>query len=60
MLHDKGSHLDYDHILNISEGIAQGMAFLHGSRPPMLHRDLKSLNVLVLPLILSVVDFHHI
>lgn len=26
---------------------AKGMAFLHGNKPPFLHRDLKSLNLLV-------------
>merc|ERR1711991_1037426 len=28
-------------------GPAKGMAYLHGYKPPIIHRDLKSLNLLV-------------
>jgi serine/threonine protein kinase len=33
--------------LRIASDIANGMAFLHGINPPLLHRDLKSPNVLL-------------
>jgi serine/threonine protein kinase len=29
------------------QGIAAGMSFLHNATPPVLHRDLKSANVLL-------------
>ncbi len=31
----------------IALDVGQGLAYLHSSRPPILHRDLKSLNVLI-------------
>lgn len=31
----------------IALGCCRGVAFLHAQRPPIIHRDLKSLNVLV-------------
>jgi serine/threonine protein kinase len=34
-------------LLNMATDIARGMCYLHGQNPPVLHRDLKSLNVLV-------------
>src|SRR5690606_12138450 len=33
--------------LKIAKDIASGMLFLHSARPPIIHRDLKSPNVLV-------------
>jgi serine/threonine protein kinase len=33
--------------LGIALDVAQGMSYLHGHKPPILHRDLKSLNILV-------------
>ncbi|PRW59026.1 Serine threonine- kinase CTR1 [Chlorella sorokiniana] len=33
--------------LNIALGIAKGMHYLHSRQPPVIHRDLKSMNVLV-------------
>ncbi len=32
---------------NIALGIARGMAYLHGHQPPVIHRDLKSQNILI-------------
>lgn len=34
-------------VLSATMDMARGMAYLHGRRPPVLHRDLKSPNVLV-------------
>jgi len=33
--------------LSIAKQIAKGMLFLHTNDPPIIHRDLKSLNVLL-------------
>ena len=33
--------------LAMAQDAARGMRYLHGCRPPVLHRDLKSLNILV-------------
>ena len=35
------------HKLNMANGIARGMAYLHGQQPPVLHRDLKPENILI-------------
>jgi len=35
--------------LRIARDIAEGMRFLHSATPPIIHRDLKSPNVLVSP-----------
>jgi Protein tyrosine and serine/threonine kinase len=32
---------------SIVQGVGRGMAYLHGLRPPVLHRDLKSPNILL-------------
>jgi len=37
--------------------IAKGMNYLHTQEPPILHRDLKSLNLLVYEQVLSSSDF---
>jgi hypothetical protein len=36
-------------MLKIAKDIAKGCAFLHSANPPVIHRDLKSPNVLVRP-----------
>jgi len=33
--------------MKLAIGTARAMAYLHGLKPPVLHRDLKSLNILV-------------
>jgi len=40
-------HLDWSIRLGFARDIAAGMRFLHNRQPPMLHRDLKSENVLL-------------
>jgi len=37
----------WDITLKIALGTARGMNYLHCSKPPILHRDLKSLNILL-------------
>jgi tRNA A-37 threonylcarbamoyl transferase component Bud32 len=37
----------WDKRLRIMKDVAKGAAFLHGCRPPIIHRDLKSQNVLL-------------
>eukprot|EP00884_Botryococcus_braunii_P004411 jgi/Botrbrau1/13971/Bobra.117_2s0001.1 len=39
--------LSWPRRLSMALDAAKGMSFLHGSRPPVLHRDLKSPNILV-------------
>jgi len=34
-------------IMQIVKDIAQGLRFLHASKPPTLHRDLKAKNILI-------------
>lgn len=34
-------------IMQIVRDIAQGLRFLHASKPPILHRDLKAKNILI-------------
>ena len=47
LLHNRAFPLHADTALGFLEGVAQGMRFLHGALPPVLHCDLKSANVLV-------------
>lgn len=39
--------LDYDIVTKLLEGLVSGLMFLHGASPPILHKDIKSANVLV-------------
>eukprot|EP01133_Synstelium_polycarpum_P007241 gene7241-8418_t len=39
--------MDWSTILKIAKDIASGMAFLHNISPPLVHRDLKSPNILL-------------
>ena len=47
LLHNKCVPLDTDLALPMLRDIVQGMRFLHAGRPPVIHGDLKSSNVLV-------------
>src|SRR3990167_5380776 len=46
-LGDKSNEVGWDIRLKIALDIAEGMRFLHNVNPPILHRDLKSPNVLI-------------
>jgi serine/threonine protein kinase len=47
-VHQKTIEFDWSLKLKIAIDIANGMAFLHSAKPPIVHRDLKSPNVLVI------------
>jgi serine/threonine-protein kinase CTR1 len=48
ILQDKSVAIDYNLILKILTAIAEGLLYLHLHKPqPILHRDLKSANILV-------------
>eukprot|EP01103_Thecamoeba_quadrilineata_P007901 TRINITY_DN17723_c0_g1_i1.p1 TRINITY_DN17723_c0_g1~~TRINITY_DN17723_c0_g1_i1.p1 ORF type:complete len:1221 (-),score=174.69 TRINITY_DN17723_c0_g1_i1:174-3554(-) len=46
-LHNPKNELDWHLRLRISHDIAKGCAFLHNCSPPVIHRDLKSPNILL-------------
>ncbi|EYU17424.1 hypothetical protein MIMGU_mgv1a000670mg [Erythranthe guttata] len=51
LLHEKKIFLDWDTRYNIVMGAAQGLAYLHHDCvPPIVHRDIKTNNILVGPL----------
>lgn len=43
----KGKQFSWPTKIRLALGIAHGMQYLHNANPPMIHRDLKSPNVLV-------------
>lgn len=47
LLHNKGVQWTPAAIVKLAVGTARGVHYLHSQRPPIIHRDLKSLNVLV-------------
>ncbi|PIA61607.1 hypothetical protein AQUCO_00300847v1 [Aquilegia coerulea] len=51
-LHDLPSDkqpLDWNTRMKIAEGVAKGLEYLHKEMPPVIHRDLKSSNILLGP-----------
>eukprot|EP00300_Choanocystis_sp_HF-7_P015860 c19203_g1_i4.p2 GENE.c19203_g1_i4~~c19203_g1_i4.p2 ORF type:complete len:208 (+),score=38.85 c19203_g1_i4:427-1050(+) len=47
VLHDPAVDMDWKLLVKMAVDAAKGMAYLHGNKPPIIHRDLKSLNLLV-------------
>ncbi len=47
IIHDEHAALTWHKCLGIALDVARGMTYLHAHNPPILHRDLKSLNILV-------------
>jgi serine/threonine protein kinase len=47
IIHDVSVPIDYNLILKILMEISEGILYLHLNKPPILHRDLKSLNILL-------------
>jgi len=46
-IHNPANKLDWPLRLKIASDIASGMSFLHSAKPPIIHRDLKTPNVLL-------------
>jgi len=46
-LHNKDKPVNWAVILKLAMDMAQGMQFMHNFQPPLIHRDLKSPNVLL-------------
>ena len=47
LINDRGFHLNIQTIVRFAVEIAQGMNYLHSQNPPIIHRDLKTQNILV-------------
>ena len=47
LLHNETMFCGGEIILQILRDVAQGLRFLHSSKPPILHGDLKSKNILI-------------
>ena len=47
LLHDKSFHIDYNMIVKFLQETALAINYLHGFKNPILHLDLKSINILV-------------
>jgi serine/threonine protein kinase len=47
LLQNKEESLSWDKIMSVLQGVASGLAYLHQTSPPILHRDLKSSNILL-------------
>jgi serine/threonine protein kinase len=47
VLQDEAITLKPDQILGMLQDVAQGLRFSHGSKPEVIHRDLKAANTLI-------------
>ena len=61
LLHEKRQiHLSWSQKFKMILDIARGMLYLHEAQPPILHRDLKSLNLLLMDAVTGINDFIHV
>jgi serine/threonine protein kinase len=61
LLHQrKDVMLSWEQRLQMAKDIARGMCYLHTLQPPVLHRDLKSLNILLKEPVTTVLDPVHL
>lgn len=56
MLHVSDVEISSRQQIKIASDVADAMTYLHGMDPPIMHRDLKSLNVLLLEPLTSALD----
>jgi guanylate cyclase len=47
IIHNESIFMDGEMMLHILRDISQGVRFLHGADPPVIHGDLTSCNILV-------------
>ena len=47
VMHENREPLTFHECVTIGKDVARGLAYLHGLSPPMLHRDVKSHNILL-------------
>lgn len=61
VLHEKRQiHLSWSQKFKMILDIARGMLYLHEAQPPILHRDLKSLNLLLMDIVTGINDYIHV
>jgi serine/threonine protein kinase len=61
LLHEKRLvPLSWTQKMKIARDVAQGMAYLHSCNPPIIHRDLKSLNLLLMQPVQNSNDLIHV
>jgi serine/threonine protein kinase len=58
LLHKRKVKLSTQQQIEIALRIAEGMEYLHNHKPKIVHRDLKSENILVSKLLISICLFY--
>jgi len=60
LLHEQDVDLEWSQSLKMCDDVAQGMHYLHNFKPQIIHRDLKSLNLLLARKVTSRKDIPHV